>query len=83
MTIKQILYMDCCTVNNYLVSLTRFFKKKKVYLFWKRESTSREEAERRDRIPSRLHAVSTETLEGLKLPNGEMMSWAEIKSQDA
>ena len=57
-----------------------------VYLFilkereW--ESTSEGGAgRRRDRIPSRLHAVSAEPDVGLKLTNCEIMIWAEIKSQ--
>ena len=33
-----------------------------------------------ERIPSRLHAVSTEPDVGLELTNHEIMTWAEIKS---
>ena len=40
-----------------------------------RESTSRERAEKeRDRIPSRLHTVSTEPNAGLDLTNQEVMT---------
>ena len=35
----------------------------------------------RDRIPTRLHAVSTEADAGLEPMNCEIMTWAEIKSQ--
>ena len=35
---------------------------------------------RRERIPSKLHAVSTEPNEGLDPMNYEIMTWAEIKS---
>ena len=34
----------------------------------------------RERIPGRLHTVSTETDVGLKLTNRDIMTWAEIKS---
>ena len=35
----------------------------------------------RERIPSRLHAVSTDPDVGLESTNHEIMTWAEIKSQ--
>ena len=46
-------------------------------------SASVEEAERegRERIPSRLHTVSTEPDTGLDLMNCEIMICAQIKSQ--
>ena len=58
-----------------------------VYLFWERErerksehmSRGRAERERRERIPSRLHAVSVEPDVGLDFMNCEIMTWAEIK----
>ena len=34
-----------------------------------------------ERVPSRLHAASAESDLGLKLPNCEITTWAEIKSQ--
>ena len=36
---------------------------------------------RRERIPSRLHAVNTQPNTGLSLINCEIMTWAKIKSQ--
>ena len=35
---------------------------------------------RRERIPSRLHAVNVEPKMGIKLMNSEIMTWAETKS---
>ena len=57
-----------------------------VYLFWKRERESMYEQgvggrERGNERECRLHAVSTEPDVELKLPNHEIMTWAEIKSQ--
>ena len=37
--------------------------------------------ERRERIPSRLRAISVEPDVGFRLRNPEIMTWAEIKSQ--
>ena len=50
----------------------------------KRERVSRGGAERergRERIPSRLCTVSTETDVGFDPTNCEIMTWAKIKSQ--
>ena len=57
-----------------------------MYLFMlrERECMSRERAEKdreRERIPSRLHAVSTEPDAGLEPTNHKIMTRAEIKSQ--
>ena len=35
----------------------------------------------RERIPSRLHTISTEPAAGLKPMNREIVTWAETKSQ--
>ena len=56
-----------------------------IYLFWQRESTSRGGAERErlresETIPSRLCAPSTEADTGLEPTNGEIITWAKIKS---
>ena len=52
-----------------------------LYLFILRESTSGGGAEKdRERIPSKLHFVSTEPDAGLKPTNREITTWAEIKS---
>ena len=46
------------------------------------QATSRAGAERRrDKIPSKLYAISTELDAGLELMNYEIMTWAEIRSQ--
>ena len=37
----------------------------------------------REGIPSRLRAVGAEPYSGLKLKNGEIVTWAEVKSPDA
>ena len=37
--------------------------------------------ERREKIPSRLYAISTEPDVGLELMNCEITTWAETKSQ--
>ena len=57
-----------------------------LFIYWERErerereSASRRGAERRrDRIPSRLHTVSTEPNVGLELTNCEIMTWVEVR----
>ena len=57
-----------------------------IYLFWEREREIESEQERGreregDRIPNRIHTVSTEPDAGLKPTNCEIMTWIEIKSQ--
>ena len=39
----------------------------------------RQRERRRERIPSRLHTVSTEPSVGVELPNHEIMIWAKGK----
>ena len=52
-----------------------------IYFERERERTSRGGAERRrDKIPSRLHAISTEPDSGLRFTSREIMTWAETKS---
>ena len=46
-----------------------------IYLSWEQER-----AGNRERIPTRLHAVSAEPNVGLDPTNREIMAWAEIKS---
>ena len=53
-----------------------------IYLFWERERESKQRRGRergRQRIPSRLHAVSAEPDVGLELTNREIKTWAEVK----
>ena len=70
-----------------LTDLKLFFIVFLSYLFWGRE-TERERTQRRgregerERIPSRLYAVSTESVSIQPEPrNHEIMTWAKIKSQ--
>ena len=54
-----------------------------LFLYFERErqSTSwRGSERRRDRVPRRLRSISTEPDAGLELTNGEITTWAEIKS---
>ena len=56
-------------------------KQNKLYLFWKKKHKWERGRERgRERIPSRPHSVSAEPSAQLCLMNGEIMTWAEIKS---
>ena len=50
-------------------------------IYFERECKGRRAERGRERIPGRLHTVSTEPHTGLKLTNCEIMTWAEIKSQ--
>ena len=56
-----------------------------MYIYFEREREKYEWGKGREkgrqRIPSRLRAVSTEPNAGLNLMNREIMTWAEIKSQ--
>ena len=65
-----------------------FFFLSLVYLFWRRESVRARTCQQgrgrergRQRIPSRLQAVSAEPDTGPSPTNWEIMTWAEIKSQ--
>ena len=58
-----------------------FFFKAYLFILRERESMSREGRQReKERIASRLHAVSSESNTGLDLTNQEIMTWAETKS---
>ena len=57
-----------------------------IYLFWEREREREREnrggaGREGERIPSRLHTVSTEPNVGLELTNCEIMTLAKIKSR--
>ena len=69
---KQVFHLS----DKIFLSFTHF-KKKSIYSFWesKRECTSRGGAER-DRIPSRLCAVSTGPNAGLDPMNRKIRAWA-------
>ena len=52
------------------------FKKFLMFIYFLGAGTEREE----ERVPSRLHTVSTETVAGLDFTTSEIMTRAEIKS---
>ena len=60
------------------ISLILFLKF--TYLFWERARHEQGKGREKEQILRRLHTTSMEPDAGLKLINGEIMTWAEIKS---
>ena len=52
-----------------------------LFIFEKERAWGRGRETRRERIPSRLHAVRAQPVSGLDPLNREIMTWTEIKSQ--
>ena len=76
--------LDCELLEGYgwpLNHSLKFFFFLSLFILRGKQHEQRRGRERRERISSRLHAVSTEPDVGLDLRNHEIMTWAEIQSE--
>ena len=75
------LYPCCVTALTFSIFILFFFLK---FIYFEREGKyklGRDRERQRERIPSRLHAVSMKPNVGLDFTNCEIMTWAKIKRQ--